>query len=316
MARKKRQEEHVNHERWLVSYADFITLLFAFFVVMYSVSSVNEGQYRVLSDSIVSAFRNPTASLDPIQVGQLVRSPLQMAKTNVDVSAPPTPIMTPLLAEFHKSEEEKSKTVMSAVEGGGEGNMGVENQEDESFTEQALNAAEAEINTIADDVEDKMEELIDDDIVNIKRNKFWLEVEIKSSLLFSSGSSELVADSVPVLSKLSGVFSDLPNRINVEGFTDNKPIKTRIFPSNWELSAARAAAVVRLFERNGIEPSRMASIGYGEYQPISDNDSDEGRAKNRRVVLVVMSAMEGRQNERIYEFELMKEKSAVLVGAN
>ncbi|MEH6616242.1 MAG: flagellar motor protein MotD [Porticoccus sp.] len=316
MARKKRQEEHVNHERWLVSYADFITLLFAFFVVMYSVSSVNEGQYRVLSDSMVSAFRNPTASLNPIQVGQLVRSPLQMAKTNVDVSALPTPIMTPLLVEFHKSKDEKAKAAMSAVEEGGEGEFEVKKQEDDSFNQQALNAAEVEVNTIADGVEDKMEMLIDDEVVNIKRNKFWLEVEIKSSLLFSSGSSELIADSVPVLNKLSGVFADLPNRINVEGFTDNKPIKNQIFPSNWELSAARAAAVVRLFERNGIEPSRMASIGYGEYQPISDNGTDEGRAKNRRVVLVVMSAMEGRQNERSYEFELLKKKSAVLAGEN
>ena len=77
MARKKRIEEHENHERWLVSYADFITLLFAFFVVMYSISSVNEGKYRVLSDSIVAAFRDPARSLQPIQIGDLMRSPLQ-----------------------------------------------------------------------------------------------------------------------------------------------------------------------------------------------------------------------------------------------
>ena len=102
---------------------------------------------------------------------------------------------------------------------------------------------------------------------------------------------------------------DLPNRIHIEGFTDDKPINTPIFPSNWELSSARAAAVVRLFARNGVEPSRLASIGYGEYQPISDNDTEVGRAKNRRVVIIVLASLEGQKNDRIYEFELLKERS-------
>lgn len=314
MARKKRYEEPINHDRWLVSYADFITLLFAFFVVMYSISSVNEGEYRVLSDSIVSAFRNPKASLNPIQVGSLVRSPLMMTDSITDVSEAPRPLMMPLLVEFQNSDDKKRGVSKSVAGEGGEGAGEIKEQQNESFTQEALDAAEVEINTMANRVEEKMEKLIDDEIINIKRNKFWLEVEIKSSLLFSSGSSELIAVSIPVLIELSDIFTGLPNRINVEGFTDNEPIKTQIFPSNWELSAARAAAVVRLFERNGVKPSRMASIGYGEYQPISDNDSEAGRAKNRRVVLIVMSSLEGRENERIYEFELLKEQSAAFVG--
>lgn len=308
MSRRSQHEEHENHERWLVSYADFITLLFAFFVVMYSISSVNEGQYRVLSDSIVSAFHNPKSSLDPIQIGTLVRSPLDLPEQITDVSELPDAVITPLMMKFRNPEN---------------GDVGAEDvvseehklAEEESFTEKSLNAAEEEINNIGDNVEEKMDDLIDDDIINIKRNKFWLEVEIKSSLLFSSGSSELIPDAVPVLKKLSDIFADLPNRINVEGFTDNEPIKTLIFPSNWELSAARAAAVVRLFESNGVQSSRMASIGYGEYQPISDNESEEGRAKNRRVVLVVMASLEGRQDERMYEFELLKDKNPGLAGA-
>ncbi len=283
MARRSHHEEHENHERWLVSYADFITLLFAFFVVMYSISSVNEGQYRVLSDSIVTAFHNTKSSLQPVQVGELVRSPL---------SELPDELITPLMLRYQNPEDSE------LIE-----------PEDESFTQQALNAAEKEINAMADDVAEKMDDLIDDDIISIKRNKFWLEVEIKSSLLFPSGSSALIPESIPVLQKLSDIFADLPNRINVEGFTDNEPIKTYVFPSNWELSAARAAAVVRLFERNGVESSRMASIGYGEYQPIAENDSEEGRAKNRRVVLVVMASLQGRQDERIYEFEVLKDKA-------
>ena len=305
MARKRHYEEPENHERWLVSYADFITLLFAFFVVMYSVSSVNEGQYRVLSDSIVSAFHNPTSSLDPVQVGELVRSPILMPKQITDVSAVPEEIQIPLMMKYQQPDSNDAVEEIDA-ELEAEAIAAAQKKEDESFTQKALNAAENEIDAMGDDVEEKMDDLIDDDIINIKRNKFWLEVEIKSSLLFPSGNSELIVDAIPVLQQLSAIFVDLPNRINVEGFTDNEPIKTFAFPSNWELSAARAAAVVRLFERNGIEPSRMAAIGYGEYQPISENDSDEGRAKNRRVVLVVMASLEGRQDERVYEFEALK----------
>ena len=126
--------------------------------------------------------------------------------------------------------------------------------------------------------------------------------------MFSSGSSELIPESIPLLVELSNTLVDLPNRIHIEGFTDDKPISNRNFPSNWELSGARAAAVVRLFERNGIVPSRLAAIGYGEYQPITGNLSEEERARNRRVVVVVMASLEGRQDERIYEFDLMKGK--------
>ena len=293
MARRKRVEEHVNHERWLVSYADFITLLFAFFVVMYSISSVNEDKYRVLSDAIGSAFHDPKASVNPVQVSQIVTTSV-ILPSNITVAAKTPDVMIPLLRPGQPGAEKVLE----------------EPEEEESFSQQVLDEAEDEINAIANGVEERVDDLIEEGIINIKRNKFWLEVEIKSSLLFTSGSSELIPDSVPILVELSETFVDMPNRINIEGFTDNEPISNLIFPSNWELSSARAAAVVRLFERNGIEPSRLASIGYGEYQPISNNEDEDARAKNRRVVLVVMASLEGQQDKRIYEFELLKEKAA------
>ena len=294
MARKKRVEEHVNHERWLVSYADFITLLFAFFVVMYSMSSVNEDKYRVLSGAMVSAFHQPKASLQPIQVGHLVRTETPAPQEAMDVSASrPMILLPPTMKRPGKDGEIKNEV----------------KPKDKSFSQQVLDTAEAEVDVIATDVEDRMGSLIDSGIIDVKRNKFWLELEINSSLLFPSGSSALIPESVPLLIKLSDAFVDLPNRIHIEGFTDDKPINTPIFPSNWELSSARAAAVVRLFARNGVEPSRLASIGYGEYQPISDNDTEVGRAKNRRVVIIVLASLEGQKNDRIYEFELLKERS-------
>ncbi|MAZ70615.1 flagellar motor protein MotD [Porticoccus sp.] len=297
MARKKLHQENENHERWLVSYADFITLLFAFFVVMYSISSVNEGKYRVLSSSMVSAFRQPKSSLEPVQIGQLVRSPLMMPDQVMDVSANPAPIITPMLPQDQDSPADDSDP------------LAMEFSPEDIIMQKAFNAAEKEVDEMAGHVEEQLDSLIDEEIVNIKRNKFWLEVEIKSSLLFPSGGSDLVPASIPVLQKLSKIFRELPNRIHVEGFTDNQPINTVIFPSNWELSTARAAAVVRLFESNGIAASRMAAIGYGEFRPIAENTTETGRAKNRRVVIVVVASMANRQDQRIYEFEMLKDQA-------
>lgn len=297
MARKRLHQENENHERWLVSYADFITLLFAFFVVMYSISSVNEGKYRVLSSSMVSAFRQPKSALEPVQIGELVRSPLMMPDQIMDVSANPAPIITPMLPQNQDSPADDSDP------------LAMEFSPEDIIMQQTFNAAEKEVDEMAGHVEEQLDSLIDEEIVNIKRNKFWLEVEIKSSLLFPSGGSDLVPASIPVLQKLSKIFRELPNRIHVEGFTDNQPINTVIFPSNWELSTARAAAVVRLFERNGIAASRMAAIGYGEFRPIAENITETGRAKNRRVVIVVVASMTNSQDQRIYEFEMLKDQT-------
>ena len=252
MARRKIHEEHENHERWLVSYADFITLLFAFFVVMYAISSVNEGKYRVLSEAIVSAFRESPRSLEPIQVGQLTRSPYSM-----DAPLNPVPV-NPLDLQL----------ITPPMPGNPE------------VTEQ--------INEIADEIEQSLAPLIEDELIDVRRFDNWLEVEIKTSILFGSGSAEASGESAPVLSRIARVLRDVPNRINVEGFTDDRPISTVIYPSNWELSAARAATVVRLFEEFGIDPERLAAIGYGEHRAVESNDTAEGRAANRRVVLVIM----------------------------
>ncbi len=257
--KKKPAEEYENHERWLVSYADFITLLFAFFVVMYSISSVNEGKYRVLSDSIISAFHDPLRSMDPIQVGNLVRVRPQERLNNdrnwsvIPVIQQPFPLPRPI-KKSNKAE-----------------------QLDEASQK------------LADDIEQSLNELVNDDLVKVRRKKNWIEVEIKSSILFSSGSSALSETSLPVLDKIADKLKSFESTINVEGFTDNIPIHNTLFPSNWELSAARAASVVRLFARLGIEPGRLAAIGYGEFRPIAGNDTEDGRSRNRRVVLVIKS---------------------------
>ncbi len=256
--RKHSEEEHVNLERWLVSYADFITLLFAFFVVMYAISSINEGKYRVLSESLSAVFKEPQKdhnlgqTLEPIQIGQL--------KKGNDLLGDP--------AASHGSVSSESTTETAG-----------ENLETEH----------ARLESLADQIEAALSPYILDDLVAIKRHDLWVEVEMKSGLFFSSGKADLSKESLPILYRLSEIFREIDNTIHVEGHTDNLPINTPEYPSNWALSSARAAVVVNQLMRNGIDPRRMAAIGYGEYHPVADNGTEEGRYQNRRVVIVLMS---------------------------
>lgn len=253
--RRKREEEPVNQERWLVSYADFITLLFAFFVVMYSISSVNEGKYRVLSDSLSQTF-SEDRGLDPIQIGEVSRSIGVMPESS---------------------------------EAGAEPESGVEEVVSESELPDEPLQPEAQLAAIADKLKSTMSALIEDDLVDIKQNQYWVEVNIKSSMLFASGSSRLSRNALQALRKITRIIKPIQNIIHVEGYTDSVPIDTLFYPSNWELSAARAASVVHLFARLGILPSRLAAIGYGEHHPIADNSTEEGRSENRRVSLVILA---------------------------
>lgn len=284
MARKPKHEEHENHERWLISYADFITLLFAFFVVMYSVSSVNEGKFRVLSDALVAAFRSSNKSMEPIQVGQISKSRKEAGVVSAFVDQQKTGF-----GDQKSNEPEHPLSVDQAAE------------------QKAANERVAIIMHMADQIEKDMAGLIQQDLITVRRGALWIEIEIKTSILFSSGSALLQPESVPVLQQLAKILQGFPNPIRVEGFTDSIPISTAAFPSNWELSAGRAASVVHLFSTAGIAPQRLAAIGFGEFRPIADNSSAEGRGKNRRVVIVVL---ESAQAERIFSTQSQADGNA------
>jgi chemotaxis protein MotB len=278
MARKQKHEEHENHERWLVSYADFITLLFAFFVVMYSISSVNEGKYRVLSESMVAAFRSSTKTLTPIQVGELSRSPHSAIPTVMKV---PKPIpFNPAVIDEPQYENPSERLRNLKVD------------EDDW----AMDAAAEQVDEINQEVKKSLGALIDQHLINVKQDKLWLEVELNSNFLFPSGSAEPSIDAELILKQLAKVLIQYPNAMHIEGHTDNKPITSAMFPSNWELSSARAGAVVRLFAKYGIEPVRMASVGYGSEKPIATNDTDSGRARNRRVTIVIVANLDNKES--------------------
>jgi chemotaxis protein MotB len=269
MARKKKHEEHVNAEAWAIPYGDLVTLLFALFTVMYAVSSVNEGKFRVLSDSMIAAFRGAPKSVKPINLGE---------KESGKGGEKPLVGVTPTVLLKIKSPIPGIARDPNAAAG-------------ESSSAGGKDAADTGAGVLVrmeHEVQDALQGLIDAKMVTIKRENLWLEVEINTDILFPSGSGGFSPEAQPVLDKLAAVLRPFPNPIRVEGHTDDRPIRTAAFPSNWELSAARAASVVHQFMQAGIDPSRLEIVGFGEFRPLQPNDSVVGRNANRRVSILIL----------------------------
>jgi len=290
--RLRRHEEHTNHEAWAIPYGDLLTLLLAFFVVMYAMSSVNAGKYRVLSDSLFAAFRGTPRTMDPIQIGEKQTgsgSELESAVVQSQLKGQQRAALAPVPIEGgnQASGESHINTALppKAVAPGTDGNA-------------ASGAAAVTLQRVADEVTRAMEGLVQQNLVVVRRTDFWIEVEIKTDLLFPSGSAQLAPNAVDVIQRLGGALSDFPNPIRVEGHTDNRPIKTVAFYSNWELSAARAGSVVRVLQARGVAPGRLAVIGYGDQRPVQSNDTEQGRNANRRVVVVILSTELQRQKDQ------------------
>lgn len=253
MARKHKHEDHQNHEAWAVPYGDLVTLLLAFFVVMYSISSVNEGKYRAVSASLTAAFRGLPRTNEPIQVGEVsVRSSGE--KLDVDLLQPDNP-----------DQQSYDDTLVEEQSAGGE------------------------LEDMAEAISQALAPLIEDGVVIVRSTRYWLEVEIQTDILFPSAVATLSAKAETIIRQLAAVLAQYPNPLRVEGHTDNLPIRTSTYASNWELSAARAASVVRIMTASGIKPARLAVIGLGEHHPIASNDTPQGRNQNRRVLMVVLA---------------------------
>ena len=238
MPRKKYDDDSDNHDRWMVSYADFITLLFAFFVVMYALSSINEGKYRVLSNSLVNAFgRVPTAQV------QGEKAPAGMALT-----LPPR-----------------------------------------QRNNDALRREREQLTTVARNIQDVLAPLVQQGKVRVTQSERGVNVEINASVLFAPGDARLSSESIEALRAVADVLRDDNHAIQVEGHTDSVPIRNVQFPSNWELCAVRASSVVRLFIESGIADKRLTAVGHGPTQPVGPNDTAEGRLRNRRVSVMILS---------------------------
>lgn len=239
MARKRYDDgpgEH--HERWLISYADFITLLFALFVVMYAISIVNEGKYAVLSEALGDAFGG--------------RTPAPQAYTSVEPVLPLSHIVNRKRLEAAKRERERMET-------------------------------------LAKDLNTTLLPLVKSGQVRVTQNARGIGVELNASMLFAQGEAVLQPDAREVLGEVAGLLRNDPHRIEVEGHTDTLPITTERFASNWELSAVRAASVVRLFIESGVQDARLSAIGHGATRPVAPNDTPANQARNRRVAVMILA---------------------------
>lgn len=239
-ARSARHRAPPSHERWLVSYADFLTLLFGFFVVMYAISSVDDSRFDTISEILMQTFNADQSAIAPIQVGDPARS------------------SSPSVIDFR----EQARSV---------------------DTEQGDTRVPIDEET----VRERFAGLVDDAALSVTADNDWLQINMDARVLFAAGRAELNPEANPLLDELAAFLGDLENRVTVEGYTDNTPTSGSRYPSNWELSGARAASVVRALTSRAIAPERLSAIGHGENYPIETNGTADGRAANRRVSVVV-----------------------------
>lgn len=248
LIRKRVEEDQDNHERWLVSYADFITLLFAFFVVMYSISSIEIGKYKQLTNSIGTAFSgdgssgvNQTSTEKGLGSKGLTESNSSIIK--------PLPLSHLYTEKMRRERDSMAKTGL--------------------------------------EVSNKLAPMINEGKIQVIQTSRGIRIDIQDNLLFSAGSAELSPAANAIISEIVPLIKDNQRKIQVEGHTDNIPIHNAMFYSNWELSAVRASSVVRLLSYLGISEKRLSATGLGASQPISENETELGRAKNRRVSIII-----------------------------
>lgn len=249
MLTRKKHAEHANHERWLVSYADFITLLFAFFVVMFATSQTDKGKAQQVSDSVKKAL-----------------------------------------------EGEKMSAMIAAVLGGsledkGKGNAmlrgpGGQNKMPEEKKEQKLAELLPSLKVLTQELKPEIEA----GRIQISMEARGLVVSFKQAALFPSGEDVVSAETYPSLEEVATAVKKIPNPVRLEGHTDSRPINTVRFRSNWELSAARSIALLEILSnRFGVPHERMSIAGYADSAPIASNDTEEGRARNRRVDVIILN---------------------------
>jgi len=224
---EKHAEQHDNEERWLLTYADLITLLLGLFVILYAMSKIDAGKYAELVSAMGGVFGKEKQGVLQGQMG----------------------MMQSVVPQLQNERQQIEKEIREAL------GSGIKKQ-----------------------------------LVSVSQNERGITIHIMEELLFNSGSAEFKASSLLVLDSLASVLKKIPNDIRIEGHTDNVPISSAQFPSNWHLSVARAVnAGYYLIEKHGLDPEKVSVVGYSEYRPLVPNTSEENRARNRRVDIVIIT---------------------------
>lgn len=255
--RAKQPSEREELDRWLVSYADYMTLMFALFVVLYALSLLKQEEFNALTESITKVFeKSPRAGAnDPVVeafAGQTGHTEFEFAGAASNQVAKP--------------QQVANATTLSDVR------------------QQHLGSP---LELIEQDLRLALSDLIGQGVAKLRQDDDWLVIELNSGLLFASGSATATRSARTLLEEISKIINPINNFLRVRGYTDNVPIRNEQFASNWELSVARATSVLRLLETLGTPSHRMAIEGFGEYYPTADNTTASGRAENRKVVIAI-----------------------------
>jgi chemotaxis protein MotB len=259
--------EHENEERWLLTYADMLTLLFALFMVLFSISSVNISKYQVLQQSLKAAFSGSVLSggKNIIQAGS--ESTANRNSANADI-----PAIVALTPSIPRPGDTSAQQIAQAMEAA----SGTQHEQADFVRLKALLDTYARTHGFSKDV-----------VTAIDRRGLVVRI-LTDKLLFDSGQASLQTAGLPLLDEIAHLLDiDQTHPITVEGYTDNVPISTPEFPSNWELSAGRASTVVRFLIAHGVSDGRLAAAGYAYLHPVATNATAAGRALNRRVDIVL-----------------------------
>ena len=247
MARHKSAPKE-NHERWLVSYADLVTLLFAFFVVMFASTQTDHTRAKQISEGVEKALK---AGSTPPKIAAILGGTVDdKGRGNAMLKGPAVP------APPQSKDEEPIKDLASAA---------------------AL-------------LRTRLQKQIDQGAVDVRVEERGIIIGLNSAIFFPLGEDSIDPSVYPTLEEVAHILNRLPNALRLEGHTDSLPIKTSRFPSNWELSAARSIAMLRLFnERYHVTRERMAVVGYADTVSLESNETEKGRQRNRRVDIVIVS---------------------------
>ena len=313
------EEEHENEERWLLTYADLITLLMAFFVIMYAMSSADSAKFAQLAVSLSDAFHVPRTS--PVALGGVGgRKGTQLAK---DVKSNPPPVPGAKTAQEGEGESEQGggggtgpgegEAEGSSQKGGdlgqeSGGNALGDTGEKEGGSKGGAEGQEAEgypkgasIKKVAEQFQALAVEAGLGNAVTVSMSPSGRKLVLKMSdaVLFDTGSAQMTAPAEELMAKIAEILKKANKTVQVEGHTDDVPINTPQYRSNWELSTARATNVIaQIVNKTGMDPTRFSASGYGEFHPLAPNDSPENRAKNRRVEFVITDTTETPEEDK------------------
>ncbi len=275
-SKKKHIPEHNHTERWLVSYADYMTLMFALFVVLYAAASVNEDKYKVVIENFYTATKEFSQHVDVSDTEGILDN------------------------EADEVIQEQGAGLLedagSVVDGG------------QDLSNLDRNKLGAPLTSLETELNESLLKELENGQASVTLDGDWLTIDISSGLIFPSGSAQASQASRELISRIADILTPVSNYLRVRGYTDDQGINTEVFTSNWELSVARATSILRLLEEDGVNPARLAVEGYGEYYPIASNTTDEGRRKNRRVVIALSKyAYEPQPQDVISEAEITLE---------